>query len=73
MVDMVLPKLKATRVNAEEFPARAKVLKDLIEHHAEEEEKEMFPKARTILAPAELKNLGARMAERKGLLARRGR
>lgn len=46
VVDMVLPELKGTDEASEEFAAKAKVLKDLIEHHAKEEENEMFPKAR---------------------------
>jgi hypothetical protein len=38
VVDTVLPELKATEVGSEVFAAKAKVLKDLVEHHAEEEE-----------------------------------
>jgi hemerythrin-like domain-containing protein len=52
----------------EVFGAKAKVLKELIEHHADEEEKEMFPKARKALGAAELRDLGSRMAGRKGAL-----
>jgi len=49
----------------EEFAAKAKVLKELVEHHADEEEDEMFPEARKVLSRAELRGLGVRMAERK--------
>ena len=38
VVDMVLPEIKSTGVDTEQFAAKAKVLKDLVEHHAEEEE-----------------------------------
>ena len=56
------------------FGAKAKVLKELIEHHAEEEEKEMFPRARKVLGAAELRELGSRMASRKrALKGRRAR
>ena len=68
VVDLVLPELKRSDPSGEVFGAKAKVLKELIEHHAEEEEKEMFPKARKVLAAAELKDLGARMAARKRAL-----
>ena len=43
----------------------SQVLKDLIEHHAEEEEKEMFPKAKKAFSKEELQDLGERMMELK--------
>jgi hypothetical protein len=45
----------------EERKARATVLKELIEHHVDEEEKEMFPKVKKQLPKEELETLGARM------------
>jgi hypothetical protein len=36
-----------------------------VEHHAREEEEEMFPQARKALSSQELNELGERMAERK--------
>ncbi len=51
--------------STEEFAAKAKVLKELIEHHADEEEKEMFPKARKLFDRAELRELGDRLRQRK--------
>ena len=43
------------------FQAKAKVLKELIEHHIEEEETELFKKARKAFDAAELEQLGAQM------------
>jgi hemerythrin-like domain-containing protein len=63
--DLVLPDLLATDPASERFSGRAKVLKELIEHHAGEEEKEMFPRARKLLSAQELDALGARMQQRK--------
>jgi len=63
--DLVLPDLKGTVPGGERFAGRAKVLKELIEHHADEEERVMFPRARALLGAAELRDLGLRMAERK--------
>src|ERR1700694_1280607 len=40
VVDMVLPELKSTSAKAPEFGAKAKVLKELVEHTADEEEQE---------------------------------
>jgi hemerythrin-like domain-containing protein len=73
VVDLVLPELKDADPAGEIFGAKAKVLKELIEHHAEEEEKEMFPKARRALGAAELRELGSRMASRKRTLSGGGR
>lgn len=66
--EMVLPDLLKTAPDSEEFGGRAKVLKELIEHHAQEEEKEMFPRARQLFSAAELRELGERMLERKQAL-----
>jgi len=63
--DLVLPDLEKTDPGSDRFSGRAKVLKELVEHHAGEEEKEMFPRARKLLSAAELNALGAQMAARK--------
>ena len=49
------------------FDAKVKVLSELIEHHVEEEENEMFPKARA--AGLDLEMLGQQIAERKAQIA----
>jgi hemerythrin superfamily protein len=66
--DLVLPDLLRTDVQSDQFGGRAKVLKELIEHHAGEEEKEMFPRARELMDKAQLMELGERMALRKAEL-----
>ena len=63
--DLVLPDLLATEVETDQFGGRAKVLKELVEHHADEEEKEMFPRARELLGLDVLRELGERMQARK--------
>ena len=70
--DLVLPDLLGTDVQSDQFGGRAKVLKELIEHHANEEEKDMFPRARELLGKDELVELGARMQARKDQLMRAG-
>ena len=65
LVDIVLPKAKAADPGSDEFGARAKVLKDLIVHHAKEEEKEMFKAARELFERDELRSLGDQMQRRK--------
>ena len=63
--DLVLPDLLNTDVKSDQFGGRAKVLKELIEHHAKEEEDEMFPRARELLGKDVLVKLGERMQARK--------
>jgi hemerythrin superfamily protein len=68
VVDMVLPNLKMTPSGSEEFGAKAKVLKDLIEHHIEEEEGQMFKRARTLMGASELNAVGEMMEARRETL-----
>jgi hemerythrin superfamily protein len=58
VVDLVLPEIKGADPSSDQFAAKAKVLKDLVEHHAEEEESEMFPRARKLMPRADLMQLG---------------
>lgn len=63
--DLVLPDLLKTDVDSEKFSGRAKVLKELFEHHADEEEKEMFKRAKALLGKKALDELGEQLAQRK--------
>lgn len=65
VVDMVLPALKAANPKSHEFGAKAKVLKDLIEHHIKEEEGQMFQQARQLFSDEQLRELGDLMQARK--------
>jgi hemerythrin-like domain-containing protein len=62
---LVLPDLKETDPGTPEFAGRVKVVKELLEHHIEEEEEEMFPKAQKLLGKAKLEELGAQMEAMK--------
>jgi hemerythrin superfamily protein len=63
--ELVLPDIEKTEPVSETFLGRCKVLKEMIEHHAREEEKEMFPRAKKLFDRAELQQLGEQMAARK--------
>jgi hemerythrin superfamily protein len=65
IVDMVLPALKAANPKSPEFGAKAKVLKDLVEHHIKEEEQQMFAAARQLFDEEQLRELGELMQGRK--------
>jgi hemerythrin superfamily protein len=45
----------------EQLDARMKVLQEQVEHHVEEEEKELFPRVRRSCSKEELEDLGERM------------
>ncbi len=56
-----LADLVESDVDDAQFTARMKVLKELVEHHVEEEEKELFPKVRKDCSKEELEDMGGRM------------
>ena len=49
----------------EQWGAKFKVLKESLEHHIQEEEREMFVKARGIFSRDQLRRLGSEMARMK--------
>ena len=61
-----LPDLAGTPAAAPEFEGRAKALKELVEHHIGEEERDLFPLARSLMDTAGLNALGNEMARRRG-------
>lgn len=68
--EMVLPDLKETDASTMEFGGRAKVLREMVIHHIEEEEKELFPLVKKLCSKEELQELGERLEERKKELLR---
>jgi len=64
MVDVALPEAGQGE-NNDDLKAKAKVVKELVEHHADEEEDEMFPRAKKLMSREELRDLGERMEARK--------
>jgi iron-sulfur cluster repair protein YtfE (RIC family) len=53
--------------DSEKFEPKLKVLKENVEHHAEEEEEgKMFPKVRKLFSSTELQQLGAELEAAKG-------
>jgi hemerythrin-like domain-containing protein len=66
LVKQLLGELEAEVKDDEKWTAKFTVLKEQIEHHVEEEEGEMFKKARRVLSKEEIEELGARMEKAKG-------
>ncbi len=65
VVDLLMGELSALPVDDENWGAKAKVMIENIEHHIEEEEGDMFKKARQVFDEAELQQLGEAMGDRK--------
>ncbi len=65
VVDLVMKELEDTPVEDESWGAKAKVMKENVEHHMEEEEGEMFKQARSVFDRDELEDLGERMEARR--------
>jgi len=68
VVDTIMAELEQTPVEDETWAAKLTVMKENLEHHIEEEEDDMFKKARQVMDEAELEELGERMSARKAEL-----
>ena len=66
VVKQLLSELESEPKNEDEWTAKFTVLKENVEHHVEEEEGEMFKKARRVLSKDEIEELGRRLEEAKG-------
>ena len=63
VADVLVGEIADTDPGDERWGAKFKVLKESLEHHIEEEEGEMFTKARSIFDEDELEELGAMMEQ----------
>lgn len=65
VVDLVMAEIQEVPFDDERWGAKLTVVKENVEHHIEEEEKEMFDQARQVFDEDELVELGERMQARK--------
>jgi hemerythrin superfamily protein len=70
VVDTLMGELSSLPFDDERWGAKAKVMQENIEHHIEEEEGDMFKKARQVFDESELEELGNRMAQRRASAVR---
>ena len=61
----LLNELEATPADSEEWGDMILELRENVEHHVEEEEGEMFTKAREVLSEQQINDIGARMSAEK--------
>jgi len=64
LAELALKRLLATDPESDTFSARVTACKELIEHHVEEEEEELFPKAEKKLGDERLEELGKLMKKK---------
>jgi hemerythrin-like domain-containing protein len=69
IVKRLIKELRALQGSDEKFESKAAVLKESVEHHADEEEKDLFPAAEREFDDARLRELGKQMAALKSRLA----
>ena len=65
VVKQLLAELEAEPKDTEEWTAKFTVLKENVEHHVEEEEGELFKKARQALSEEEIETLGEQLQNAK--------
>lgn len=65
ITELLLPDLQEVDITSESFGARAKVLRELVEHHIRERETELFPRVKRLMPGAERDRLGERLQQRK--------
>jgi hemerythrin superfamily protein len=65
IVKWTLSELDGMDPQDERFDAKVTVLKELVLHHAKEEERDMFPQVRKALSSADLRDLGEQMEKAK--------
>jgi hemerythrin superfamily protein len=68
IVKNLVAELEEMSASDEQYEAKVKVLKDVVEHHVEEEEGQLMPKAKKLLSSDQLEQLGARVESRKAEL-----
>ena len=65
LVNKIIGDLEAIDATDESYRPKLKVLREMVEQHVKEEERELFPGARELLDENELTDLGMRMTELK--------
>jgi hemerythrin superfamily protein len=65
LVKKIISDLEAIDASDESYRPKLKVLREIVEQHVKEEERELFPGARELLNEDELIDLGMRMTELK--------
>ena len=67
-IKVLLKEMDDLVTDSEEFEPKLRVLQEIVEHHAEEEEEgNMFPQVRELIDDAALEELGRKLEAAKGI------
>lgn len=72
IVKQLLAEMGEMPKDDEQWEAKCKVLSEMVEHHVNEEEKEMFPKARKVLGKARANEIAEEVEKEKIILKNEG-
>lgn len=70
VADLIVRELKSNEAGTDRWMAKLKVLRENVEHHLEEEEGEMFDKARTVISPEQAQEMASQFEAAKKNLNR---
>ncbi len=65
IVETLLEEISRIGPRDEQFDAKVTVLQENVDHHAKEEERDLFPEAEKLLSRSQLEAMGAEMEDRK--------
>jgi hemerythrin superfamily protein len=68
MIDALLDELEAQNLEEDAWKAKAQVLGELLKHHLEEEEEELFEEARKVLDDAQAETMAESWGRRKRMV-----
>lgn len=71
IIKQLMSEMQDLGTEDDQWEAKLTVLREIVEHHVEEEETEMFPKARKVLGGDEADALAERVEDEKHLLLER--
>ena len=70
IIKRLVQEMESLQKDSEQWTAKLSVLKETVEHHVEEEEGQMFKRAREVLSKEQIEDLGAQMEAQKEQLQR---
>jgi hemerythrin superfamily protein len=71
LVKLSLSELQSMSPDGERYDAKVSVLREVVDHHVDEEENELFPKVRRAFSDSELVELARRLNEARAMAPKR--
>jgi hemerythrin superfamily protein len=71
LVKLTLSELQSMSSDSERYEAKVTVLREVVDHHVDEEETELFPKVRRAFSASELVEMGQRLDDARAMAPKR--